>query len=539
MDPDVPETLVEALHRQATNALTRGKDPAAVDAHLAQMSNGAFSSYAQIERTVQAGPTAIRFAQESMDEAPSRAQERLVENGSGAGDFGLMAAQSAGMGFLPELVGLFDEDKATAMQQRLDDLQALNPAGATIPAQLAGAASLPMGMGMRAARGGTLWRAAGAGMATGGVVGAATGIGEAEGSPLERLPSAVIPGLIGAATGALGVPVAKGIATGAQKAIAGPLGRRVATDLLDAADEIEAPGVFGRIGDMLRGRPNIQRTFTTDALRQQLVNQSQEIAEEVYGPLNGVKPSAMMERIVEQMRRTPGVRAVVQDPGLRYLDEDLTLGSARQIRNKLRAAAEKEANGGNPGGTFNRLAQRWDEEMQVTWDGLKEADRAFAMGREQVEAFDMGYNRARRAGTTRAKEGISGFERAPDLREMIRTFDANPAAQAEMRRGIRQRIVEDLIIGGDNVPQELAVFMSPDIGGEALMREMFEQGPAGTRAFNQFKEAALNADRPEIILQQLEKGAKAGVLAAVAAAAMNFMRNTTAPSGNSGRKALS
>ena len=280
-------------------------------------------------------------------------------------------------------------------------------------------------------------------------------------------------------------------------------------------------GIFGRVRAGLVGPPPRTQTLpTAHAVLQGLRNQVDEVGDQVYGPFASMGPNRKLKQMVTALANQPGMRAAIQNPGLRYnFSGPPDLGDLRQIRSALAAAAEKEARGGNPGGTFNQVHTAFKTEMENSFPGLWEADRAYAMVNEVREGFEMGFRNSRRAGES-AAEGISGWQRPAEVREMLRTFAENPRAQDAMRQGMRHRLLEDLLQTKDDVVPQIRMFMNADEGGREMMRELFPQGSVGDDQFTLFSRLVREHGKPELILQQLRSSAKWGAIAATLGAAV-------------------
>lgn len=522
MDPMDPQEVL----RQAREALAGGKyTPEEVDKVVAE--NSDYPNFFALRLAVEAQDAtdpvrrehlsrAAQFASEAAREI-TPAQRRMNEGGSAAGDFAALAGNAASFGFLDELVGLASPRAAEGMRQRVSDVREENPLWATLAAEGAGGLLFPGGVIANVGRGGGLGRAAVTGALTGAAAGGLTGLGEAEGSLTERLPSAGVGAGVGAATGLLAGPVIRTGQAVIQRA-RGPANSRLARGLAEIGGEADAPeGLFGRIRSKLAGGPRTRDVFTPDAARQQIQNEIQATGERLYRPFENVGPSRELKDMIRQLAGEPGIRTAVEDPAVArgLLTDPPDFSNVRRIRARLQKLAQRE---NDPNGTFSKLFRRFDEEMQVAYPGVGEANREFARAAEVGEAFDMGFNRSRRAGRS-ASEGIAAWRRPAEVREMLRTFEDNPAAQDAMRRGMRNRLLEDLYLRRTGTPAQVKMFMDADEGGQALMRELFPATDVGDEQFLAFKRLLRDNALPETVLRQLRTSAKWTSIAAALGAA--------------------
>ncbi|MGE0278355.1 MAG: hypothetical protein AB7R40_23410 [Nitrospiraceae bacterium] len=495
-----PQQLAQEL-QEAESALQRGAPAEAVDARVKERTG--LSGIAMLRTHVTAGPE------------PTAGQRTLSAGGSAVGDFGALAGNAATFGLLDEFLGTVSPKAAEAVRGRVGAVRDENPLWATLPAEIAGGMLIPGAAAMNAARGGGLVRAAGAGAVAGGATGALTGFGEAEGSVEERLPEAALGGLFGAGAGAAVAPLARAGQAGLQMA-RGSQNARLGQGLAEIAGETEQPGLFGRIRNRAVGGPRTADIYTPDAVRQGIQNQIEETGQRLYAPFQSMPPSREIQDMIRTMADEPGIRSAVQDPALRYdlLNGPADFSNIRRIRGRLQALSRQE---NDPSGTFTNLFRRFDQEMQVAYPGVGEANRDFARASEVREAFDMGFRNSRREGQTRG-EGIAGWNRPSEVRSALRTFEDNPAAQNAMRQGMRHRLLEDLFLTKDGTPEQIRIFMNADEGGEAMMRELFPADEVGDEQFTMFRDLIKDHAKPETIIQQLRTSAKWTAIAAMVGA---------------------
>ena len=355
----------EELLAAAREARARGVPLQRVNEKIKEYSGGEFIGIAALYRAM------YHDTPEGQEEA---ALARTAEHGP-VSDFLRMAGQGATFGFADELLapglegwgrmglgaltggpaGLMRsaqdvwadptvQDRLAEDRQRVEDLRTVAP-GASLMAEMAGAAAVPVGAGGSAIRARGLWPAMKTGARAGAVAGGLFGLGEGE-TPQERV---------------------EGLATGA--ATGGALGGVVAAPTHMLAAGIRAlPRVFGnrpeRIGEDLRRLTGVERSLYL-AMRD-TDQQLERVQERFYRQFDQKYP-----RIENK-----GITTVLNDPAartqVRAVSREVANGERPPSFRELQAIRNRFKKSSNS--DTQALADVLTQEMEDAIPGLSEAN---------------------------------------------------------------------------------------------------------------------------------------------------------------------
>lgn len=414
---------LEQLLAQANAAIQRGADPAAVNARLAEVSQGRFGSVAALGEHVRLHRVPAR------PEDP--ALERMNEDGGSAlQDAARMAVQGASFGFADEVLG----DRSV-----VEDNRRLTPGG-SLAAELAGGALLPaaggarVGAGIMARTGSRVAAGAAGGAAAGGLYGGANAAGEAEGGILDRLAA---------------VPAGAGMGAGAGALLGGlfaPMG--------GAASRVARPG-NSRVADDLRRLTGLSDDINGAIARaDDAVN---DVRQTMYRPIEEAHPQIGSAVPTEPQPLHDRLRA----PDL----VDHTRAVAREVAEGKRPPSFEEAQR-----ILTRLRRVNKRDAQLT-EQIGEVEQLLAQAVPEAPAADAAYAQAQ--GVRRALkmgERSSGWDSARVAREMDRLTD--PAAREAFLTARFHNLVRRI-----ETRQQGAV--SP-------LREFYDAGPETQRVMRQF-----------------------------------------------------
>lgn len=536
----------EDLYRFAVAAIARGKSPEVVNAKIAEVTGGSFSSIEGLRSHVQQAPNGKPGTAEKGGAEPGEdAALRRFAAHNPVNQFLRAAAQGLTFGFGDEIAGAAAAvapggksytEARDASRQRVSDMREVAP-GATALSEIAGGVALPALGAARVARtlvrpgAGALGKAVGAAGAAGAIGaggGALYGLGESEAeTPGGLLVDAAKSGAVG---GLLAAPLGAGAsAVGGLLGKAGRFGREVVAPQSAGRSEarrtlrntfeeagIDAQDVPGRLNEL--GPQAVIADLDPSLARLARTARDQAPAlEKVDGPVArlGQRHDQTSERLAKSLRETSGIS---QSMGAA---RDMADRAVQEVREKFYRPLEEafpQVEGpnvlaalGNP--RVANVAKRttdsptpsFTELQDIMMDLRDEASAAAAAGRPNAsrrakEAFDNlrdamrqdipGFDEAQ-SEFMKAAKTVEAFDMGAKLynkpaREIQEAFESlPPEAHDALRTGLLQRW-EEALLSREGASGAASRIMKAGPEGQAQIRALFGSED-GFRQFMQRK----------------------------------------------------